>query len=422
MTSGFLRELRALRGKPPQGNHKRDKLEAKIPTMKIIFYCQYVWGMGHLVRSLEFARALEGHDVTLIAGGQNVEIDLPDHVQLVRLPVLYMDEKFTRLIPGDPGKSIEQIQHERQTALYSLFKKKKPDFFIVELYPFGRSIFGFELEPLLEDIRQGKFGNVKAICSLRDILVEKKDPTYHEKRVLQKLNRYFDALLVHSDAGLQRLDETFSRAADISIPLVHTGFITQQADPAAGPKLRRELKIASGEKLIVASAGGGRSGFPLLTGLLDACELLDNQLSFRLEVFCGPFMDQKEFEMLCARSTPGRRIRRYTKRFLDYLSAADLSVSLAGYNTCMNLLVTKVPALLVPYARQQEQPMRADKISRYLPIRVLNQTDMQPTRLSRHMVEMLQQNRAVGLVPIDLDGAANAARFLDQWDKQGSNA
>ena len=385
--------------------------------MKIIFYCQYVWGMGHLVRSLEFARALAGHDVTLIAGGQKVEIDLPDHVELVRLPVLYMDEKFTRLIPGDAGQSVEQVQHERKTALYELFKQQQPDFFIVELYPFGRSIFGFELEPLLEDIRQGKFGNVKAVCSLRDILVEKKDPAYHEKRVLKKLNRYFDALLVHSDAGLQRLEETFSRAADISIPLVHTGFITQQADPTAGPRLRRELEIASGEKLIVASAGGGRSGFPLLTGLLDACDLLDDHLSYRLEIFCGPFMDQKEYERLCARSAPGRRIRRYTKRFLDYLSAADLSVSLAGYNTCMNLLVTKVPALVVPYARQQEQPMRADKLSRYLPMRVLTEADLQPARLCRHMVQMLQQNRTVDPVPIDLDGAANAARFLDRWGK-----
>ena len=92
--------------------------------MNIIFYCQYVWGMGHLVRSLEFARALSGHDVTLIVGGQKVEVDLPEHVELVRLPVLYMDEKFTRLIPGDPGQSVEHVQHERKTTLYSLLKKK----------------------------------------------------------------------------------------------------------------------------------------------------------------------------------------------------------------------------------------------------------------------------------------------------------
>ena len=385
--------------------------------MKIIFYCQYVWGMGHLVRSLEFARALAGHDVTLIAGGQKVDIDLPDHVQLVRLPVLYMDEKFTRLISGEPGQSVEQVQHARKKALYELFEEIKPDFLVVELYPFGRSIFAFELEPLLEDIRRGALGDVKAICSLRDILVEKKDPAYHEKRVLKKLNRYFDALLVHSDAGLQKLDETFSRADDIRIPLVHTGFIVQQADPDAGRILRRELKLETGEKLVVASAGGGRSGFPLLTRLLDACELLDGHLRYRLEVFCGPFMDQDEFETLCKRAAPGRRIRRYTKRFLDYLTAADLSVSLAGYNTCMNLLVTKVPALVVPYARQQEQPMRAEKLSKFLPLRVLYEADMQPAGLCRHMVDMLQQSRPAEQVPIDLHGAANSARVLENWGK-----
>ena len=144
--------------------------------MNIIFYCQYVWGMGHLVRSLEFARALADHDVTLIAGGQEVEMDLPDHVRLVRLPVLYMNENFTRLISGDSDQRVDEVQDERQRIIYSLFEEKRPDLFIVELYPFGRSIFGTELEPLLQHIREVKFGSVKVVCSLRDILVEKRIP------------------------------------------------------------------------------------------------------------------------------------------------------------------------------------------------------------------------------------------------------
>jgi len=382
-------------------------------SMKIFFYCQYVWGMGHLVRSLEFARALADHDVTLIVGGQPVELNLPEHVRLLRLPVLYMNETFTRLIPGDPGRNTDDVQRQRRKTLYSLFEDHKPDLFIVELYPFGRSIFGSELEPLLQHVRDGKFGNVKVVCSLRDILVEKKDPLAYEKKVLQKLNRYFDALLIHSDAGLQRLDETFSRTADIKILLEYTGFITQQADPAAGQRLRRELELADGEKLMVASAGGGRSGFKLLNAVLDACDMLGDQFFLRLEVFCGPFMDPAEYKRLAARSAPGRRIRPYTKRFVDYLSAADLSVSLAGYNTCMNLLVTKVPALIFPYARQQEQPMRAEKIKKYLPMAVLGERDMQPDRLSRHIAQMLQRKEFTGAVPINLDGAANAVRFLN---------
>ena len=383
--------------------------------MNIIFYCQYVWGMGHLVRSLEFARALSDHQVTLIAGGQNVELDLPQHVRLLRLPVLYMDEKFTRLIPGVPGRSVEQIQHERKKTIYSLMEAKQPDLFIVELYPFGRSMFGFELEPLLEDIREGRFGQVRAICSLRDILVEKKDPSAYEERVLQKLNRHFDALLIHSDPDLLRLEETFTRVRDITIPVIYTGFITQQTDPANGKILRREMAISSSHKFIVASAGGGRSGYRLLTSAIDACELLRDRLPLRLEVFTGPFMDDEEFEKLSVRTSAGFRIRRYTKRFLDYLYAADLSVSLAGYNTCMNLLVTQIPALVHPYSRQQEQPMRVSKIKKFLPMKILNDDALQPDRLSKHMHHMLQNKSVLKTLPIDMNGATNSANFLSQW-------
>lgn len=384
-------------------------------TMNIIFYCQYVWGMGHLVRSLEFARALADHDVTLVAGGQEVALNLPDHVDFVRLPALYMDEMFTTLIPADSGRTVAQIKQQRKEILYALFEQKQPDVFVIELYPFGRSIFGFELEPLLEDIRAGKFGSVKTVCSLRDILVEKKDPVAYEERVLHKLNRDFDALLIHSDKTLLRLNESFARADIINIPVIYTGFITQQADPANGSLLRQDLSISSEQKLITASAGGGRSGYKLLTSVLDACEMLQDSLNFRLEIFSGPFMEDQEFDRLAARSAPGTRIQRYTRRFLDYLYAADLSISLAGYNTCMNLLVTRVPALVYPYSRQREQPMRVAKFKKLLPMKILNEDDVRPDRLSDYIILMLDQKRSLKTLPIDMNGAANSANFLNRW-------
>jgi len=386
--------------------------------MNIIFYCQYVWGMGHLVRSLEFARALSDHDVTLVAGGQDVALDLPDHVDFVRLPALYMDERFTTLIPADSSKTVDQIKQQRKALLYALFEQKQPDVLIIELYPFGRSIFGFELEPLLEDIRSGKFGAVKTVCSLRDILVEKKDPAAYEERVLQNLNRNFDALLIHSDKNLLRLNETFTRVDDINIPVAYTGFITQQADPAGGRLLRQDLNVSSGQKLIVASAGGGRSGYQLLTSVLEACDMLRHRLIFRLEVFSGPFMEKAEFDKLAARAAPGTNIQRYTRHFLDYLHAADLSISLAGYNTCMNLLVSRVPALVYPYARQREQPLRVDKIKNLIPMKILNEDDLKPGLLSEHMLHMLQNKSALKPPSIDMHGAANAARILVRWAAQ----
>ena len=383
--------------------------------MKIFFYCQYVWGMGHLFRSAEFVRALSDHEVTLIAGGQPVDINWPDHVSLLRLPALFMDEKFTTLMAGDSDHSVEDIQRQRLSMLFDLFEARRPDVFIVELYPFGRTAFGSELEPLLDSICSGKFGAVKNVCSLRDILVEKKHQGSYENRVLNQLKRYFDLLLVHSDESLMPLDRTFSRTSQIPIPLYYTGFITQRSDSENGKKLRHELKLDADTKLIVASAGGGRAGYPPLKSVLEAFDLLDDALPVRLEIFTGPFMDEEEFKKLARLSKPGVNIRRFTPRFLDYLFAADLSVSLAGYNTCMNLLVTKVPALVFPYHREREQPMRVESLKEMLPMRILYDHDLEPSALSQHIEQMLMNPPSFKSVSLNLNGAQNAARYLEEW-------
>ena len=382
--------------------------------MKIIFYCQYVWGMGHLFRSIELARALAGHDVVLVAGGQEIDVRLPQHVTHVRLPGLYMDEQFTTLIPEDPHRRIEDIQRQRKEILSSLCSRHKPDLLIIELYPFGRTLFGFELQPLLDEIRQGRFGKVKVVCSLRDILVEKRDQKAYEARVLNHLNAHFDLLLIHSDPKLMPLDETFSRVEDIQIPIFYTGFVAQKARPGAGKKLRQQLAIGAGKKLIVASAGGGRSGYALLSNLIEAVGRLPNSKQIRLEMFAGPFRDEGEFKRLSAHSSKRIRVKYFTKRFLDYLSAADLSVSLAGYNTCMNLLVTRTPALVYPYPRQREQPLRVAKIKKYLAMKILQETDISPKRLGKHIQQMLLASKLSGSVRINLDGAENTARYLNE--------
>ena len=382
--------------------------------MNIILYCQYVWGMGHLFRSVEFVRALSDHQVILVAGGQDVDMNWPAHVEILRLPTLFMDEKFTTLIAGDAEQRLEDIQHRRRAMLFNLFESLRPDVFIVELYPFGRTAFGVELEPLLDSIRQGDFGKVKTVCSLRDILVEKKDPRAYEKRVIGSLKRYFDLLLVHADEKLLPLDHTFSRVKEIPIPLHYTGFIAQQGNALNGEKLRHELNVGADEKLIVASAGGGRSGHNPLKRVLQACHLLRERAQLRLEVFTGPFMDPQEFEDLCTLSEPGFNVRRFTQRFLDYLFAADLSVSLAGYNTCMNLLATRVPALVYPYHRQREQPMRVETLKNLLPLRILYDRDLDPAILSNHIEQMLLNPPAVKPINVNINGAENAARYLEK--------
>jgi len=139
-------------------------------------YCQYVWGMGHLFRSLELARALAGHQVILVAGGQEVAVDLPGHVKLVRLPGLLMDEHFTTLMPGSPpiaGRDSE----ERAQTLSAIFEQIRPRFSSSSSTPSAAPRSASSSNRCWARSGGGSYGRFARVCSLRDVLVEKHDPS-----------------------------------------------------------------------------------------------------------------------------------------------------------------------------------------------------------------------------------------------------
>jgi len=392
--------------------------------MNVVFYCQHVLGIGHFFRSLELARAFHRHRLVLITGGPRVDVAIPEHVTEYRLPPLEMDAEFTALFPVESGQSLEEVQEERRNLLFALFARSSVDLFVVELYPFGRRRFGFELLPVLEGIRRDDLGGTRVVCSLRDILVEKKDRETYEGRVLDLLNRYFHALLVHADPRVVSLEETFCRRAEIGIPLAYTGFVTPRPPEGSRERLRRRLGLGSGDRLVVASAGGGRVGAPLLQAVLDAYGLMARRRHLALYLFTGPYMAEWDAASLAARGTslPGAKVERFTGEFLSFLAAADLSISMAGYNTCMNLLAAEVPALVWPFAQNQEQRLRAERLAALGALRVLNDGDLEPGRLVVLMDETMASGRGGRRTLVDLDGAVETVRWLEAWSGEGRSA
>ncbi|NIS59207.1 MAG: glycosyl transferase [Proteobacteria bacterium] len=382
--------------------------------MKIVHYCQHVLGIGHFVRSLEICKAFEGHEVYLVTGGPRINAPLPSHVREVRLPGLMMDRDFKNLFTTDDERSIEQVKEERLKLLLHLFEKGAPNLFIVELYPFGRKAFRFELDPILQGIRNKELPKSRVVCSLRDILVEKGDSVSYEKGVVSVLNSCFDAVLVHADPSVIKLDETFSSTGDIVIPIVYTGFVTAKPAPYARIHLRRQLGINETEFLVVASAGGGKVGFPLLEAVMQAVRFMESRNSLYLHIFAGSFMSREEFGRLKSLSSKRMRVFRFTPDFVSYLAAADLSVSMTGYNTSMNVLAAGVPALVWPFSQNREQRLRAERLSRLGALEAIEDDDLEPARLATIMGRALCRGPQVP-VTIDLEGAANTARWLEQW-------
>lgn len=347
----------------------------------------------------------------MITGGGDLE-GFGEKLDFFSLPGLMMDEEFKNLAPCDINKNLEEVKKERKDSLFCFFQQYQPEIFVIELYPFGRKAFRFELDPILTDIRNHRLPPCLVYCSLRDILVERNDQLKFEQRIITTLNTLFDGLLIHADENFTSLNETFSRTEDITVPKVYTGYVTPKPAKNSRITIRKNLQIPAKSHLIVASIGGGNVGEELLLSLTAALPYLQTD-KYLLQIFTGPYASEDLFEKLKILEDKNLKVTRFSKNFPDWLAAADLSVSMAGYNTCMNILAAGVPALLYPFRYNQEQLMRVEKLTAHVPLSILSEKDLQPESLASLVKNQLHKKRYCS--PVNLEGAANTVTHLERW-------
>ena len=85
---------------------------------------------------------------------------------------------------------------------------------------------------------------------------------------------------------------------------------------------------------------------------------------------------------------------------------------MAGYNTCMDVVVAGIPALMYPFigGENQEQTTRARKLQALGAVAVLDADDLNPARLAGKMRSGLaSKSPKIGL---DLDGVRRTAALL----------
>jgi predicted glycosyltransferase len=108
------------------------------------------------------------------------------------------------------------------------------------------------------------------------------------------------------------------------------------------------------------------------------------------------------------------QIEKFTSDFLSYLTAADISISMAGYNTTMNILAAGVPALVWPFAANREQRLRAERLAQRGALKLINDQDLNPHDLAGIMGRTLT-GADLKKTDIDLNGAVHTVEWLEGW-------
>jgi predicted glycosyltransferase len=382
----------------------------------LMFYCQHSVGLGHLVRSFALAAALaERFRVVLLCGGRVPgSLRPPPDVELVPLPALGVGSNgaFTS---HDAGLSVEDARVVRREAILATFRALRPEAVVIELFPFGRAKFAQELVPLLEEARTRTAQPPLLACSLRDILVRRRaDQAAHDERACRLANRHFDAVLVHSDPGFARLEDSFAMRSRLRVPVHYTGFV----QPGGGPRtLRRERRV-------VVSAGGGRVGEPLLRAAVRAHGAIAAETGLRMTVIGGPFLPEPAWRRVRAeaRRQDGIELVRTVPDLGSRLRSARASISQCGYNTAIEVVSARVPALVVPFAtpEEDEQTARARRLAAFGAVRMLDPGRLGPDVLAAEVRSLLDfRPRSAGL---DLDGAQRTTGLLAELVAERSGA
>jgi predicted glycosyltransferase len=383
----------------------------------VFIHAQHLTGVGHYVRSYEIARALSaGHEVLLLDGGRPVPRAADGgritHVELPRIV-----RGSSGLACLDAGGDIGAVLHRRRELLADRIAAVHPDVLIVEHYPFSKWALEEEILAAIDAVR-GRNPRALVLCSIRDVVLQTvQEPVSGAQwcdRILAVLDRYFDAVLVHGDPELLGIGDSFPAAARIPIPVLHTGIVSEKPATAADPD--GETVPGRLRPYVLISTGGGAG----IDGFVELCFAAWERLSGsgaagsrRLVVFGGTAWSagrRRRVEETALRV--GAVLHEFTPHFLQWMAAADLTVTHAGYNTCANILETGARALLLPDPAMSDQALRAAVFGKRGLATTLRWEGLTAERLAEAMATALQSPSPAHAIA--LNGAARTCTLIEE--------
>ena len=371
---------------------------------RVMFYVQHLMGIGHQRRAAVIARAMQarGAEVLYVSGGYPLtDLDTGAAAFLQLPPARAADLRYAALVDANGDPVTPAWQSARRDLLLSALREFRPDALLVETYPFGRGLLRFELLPFVEAACAQK-PKPKVISSVRDIL----EPRARQKnqRIAALVNSHFDFVLVHADPAIVDFGESFPLVRQIADKLRYTGFVV---DAKNGEET---CAHASGE--VVVSAGGGVVGEALLEAALRA-QPLSRLRDGPWRILVGPAVEEAAYQRLRALAAPGALVERNRVDFASLLRRGRVSISQAGYNTLLDLVQARIPAVVVPFTdgRHREQTTRAELFERRGLVRVVAPDDLDPGKLAE-AVDLAADSDLPPLGMLDLNGAENAADIV----------
>jgi predicted glycosyltransferase len=365
---------------------------------KILLYSHDTFGLGNIRRSLLLGEVLGDayprSSILLVTGSPMIHaFPIPGRMDYVKLPCVDRTSA-DRYEPRFLTECAAEVRRTRSEILERTAFGFEPDLFIVDKRAGG--IDG-EVVPTLHTLRS-RPRRPRIVLGIRDILdaPEVTRRSLAENGSFDLIERYYDEVWIYGSPAVFDAIEEYGFPPAVAGRTRYCGYLRRR--PA-----RREAR--AGRPRVLVTTGGGADGHTLIDAYLQGLALRPLN-TFESVVVLGPQLAPGSATALRALAD-----RRADVRFIDFepdltrrYEAADVVVSMAGYNTVCELLSAGVRALLVPRAQPvQEQLIRARRLAAHGDFSMVEPDALSPATLLDGVERALRTPRPAASA-IDLEG------------------
>lgn len=385
---------------------------------KVLVYSHDAYGLGNIRRMLEITSHLVASDpeihVLLISGSPMLHaFRIPERVDYIKLPCIGRSEKGETVVKS-LGISPEDTIRMRANIIMMAALDFQPDVVLVDKKPFGLQD---ELHLALTMLGQRK-KRAKTVLLLRDIL-----DAPEVTRAQWEKSGYHQAICAHYDqVAIVGTEEVFDAVEEYGFPeetanrVRYCGYIKRPTPARTREQVRADLDFGT-EPMVLVTAGGGADGYAMMKTYLQGLAASPGDKPFRTLLISGPEMSpvqRQEISGLAARC-PGVTVQEFTNDMIGCMNAADLVISMGGYNTVCELLTLRKKAIIVPRVRPvQEQWIRAERMQAMGLLRALHPDTLTPESLIAAVTEELGRDnvRSHALHHFAMDGLPQITEMI----------
>jgi predicted glycosyltransferase len=348
-------------------------------------------GLGRTARTLDIATALTtkfSDCAILVLSNLSIvgRFRAPQGVDVVRMPSVGP--------AAGSGASRISLDRERALQIRRMLAERtvetfQPNVVVIDRDP---SHLPAEMRAVLAFVRE-KLPKTRVVWALPDMVGAPRvvGPRWSAEGVCQTLERFCDEVWVYGVRGVFDQAREYEFPAALAEKVHYTGYLRSASVPTH--RVPNDLLRAHPDRpLVLVTAGGGASGYPLISNYLDFLERVNGAATFQSVVISGPMMPARWNAALAerARQLPHVIFHRFSKQVLQYLRHSQLAISRGGYNTlCANLTYRK-PAILVPDEEPpHEHLLRADVFGRLRWCGLVRPGELSPASLGDSVMSAL---------------------------------